>query len=119
MTLLCMRGHAEPVADCFSCRKLATEPAYRAAVAKLRGQAVGEAVTEPGFFQKAATFAKAAARHLTNGLPTVTDEVKAQRLALCVVCEHYNAARGTCNKCGCILKTKTSWALEKCPIGKW
>jgi hypothetical protein len=118
MTLLCMRGHSEPAADCFSCRKLATDPAYRAALAKLRGAGQPPEV-EPGFFQKAATFARAATRHLTHGMPTVTDEVKAKRLALCVVCEHYNAVRGSCNKCGCILKTKTSWALERCPIGKW
>lgn len=72
----------------------------------------------PGLFARAKSFAKALARHVKAGCPTVPTEEQSRRLALCVVCPHY-AVKGTCDLCGCRLKTKVSWSLECCPIGKW
>ena len=47
----------------------------------------------------------------------VTDEVKAERLSICELCEHNKL--GICSQCGCILHLKTEWKGVKCPIDKW
>jgi uncharacterized paraquat-inducible protein A len=94
---------------------MATDENYRQHVAKLRG---GDTPT-PGWLTKATTFAKAATKHVLHGLPTVEPEEAERRLAICRDCDKYNAAAGTCRICGCNLKTKASWALERCPIRKW
>lgn len=72
----------------------------------------------PGLFARAKSFGRALARHVAAGCPTVPTEEQSRRLALCVVCPHYTA-KGTCNLCGCRLKWKSAFSLEKCPIGKW
>jgi hypothetical protein len=47
----------------------------------------------------------------------VSSEIQEQRLKICSSCPEHN--NGTCNKCGCLLSVKTSWASEKCPIDLW
>lgn len=71
----------------------------------------------PGTVSKVIRFTKAAVRHVINGLPTASDPERERRLALCQVCEHFDA--GKCRKCGCRLANKAAWALESCPVGKW
>lgn len=81
------------------------------------------------FAQKAATFAKSAARHVAAGMPQATDEQVAERFAICQVCPHFSAkgeGQGECAKCGCGLKAvgvsglnKLRWLGEKCPVGRW
>ena len=49
----------------------------------------------------------------------VSDAVQAKRWALCQECNYYNG-RDKCLKCRCSnLKRKTTWATERCPLGKW
>jgi hypothetical protein len=73
----------------------------------------------PGWFRKLANFAGSAVRHAWHGLPQTPTETQSARLALCVVCEHIDPDSGSCRKCGCPVQAKTSWAMEKCPVGKW
>lgn len=49
----------------------------------------------------------------------VTDEIKAERMAICNSCENLFEPTMQCRKCGCFVKAKTSIAPFKCPIGKW
>jgi hypothetical protein len=74
----------------------------------------------PGLLTKAKNLATATAKHVSHGLPTVTDEERDRRLAICGGCE-FRTEAGTCRKCGCGLKTKASWALQHCPLNppKW
>lgn len=80
--------------------------------------------------QKAATFARSAAKHVAAGMPQVTDEQVAERFAICQACPHYipqSEGRGECSKCGCGIKavgvgagiSKLRWADQSCPIGRW
>lgn len=75
----------------------------------------------PSLAQKAANFAKASAKHVRNGMKSVTAQTKSNRLAVCNNCPFKVGAEDnpTCNKCGCFLNIKTGWASESCPIGKW
>jgi hypothetical protein len=75
----------------------------------------------PSLAQKAANFAKASAKHVSNGMKSVTAQTKSNRLAICNSCPFKAGAEDnpTCNKCGCFLNIKTGWASESCPIGKW
>lgn len=75
----------------------------------------------PSLVQKAANFAKASAKHVSNGMKSVTAQTKSNRLAICNSCPHKVGTEDnpTCAKCGCFLKIKTGWASEACPIGKW
>ena len=51
----------------------------------------------------------------------VTTETKEARLKICNDCENIKTTLGiiSCKECGCLLKAKTSFKIEKCPIGKW
>ena len=79
------------------------------------------AQSPPSLAQKAANLAKASARHVSNGMKSVTAQTKSNRLAICNSCPFKAGAEDnpTCNKCGCFLNIKTGWASESCPIGKW
>jgi hypothetical protein len=46
-----------------------------------------------------------------------SEELKAERLAICHPCENYKV--GLCVACGCVLTWKTSLVRAACPIGKW
>ena len=53
----------------------------------------------------------------------VTTEERKARLAVCVVCEHFQPATSTtqptCGLCGCVVKLKAWMATEDCPADKW
>lgn len=71
----------------------------------------------PGIARQAFNFGKAVIRHVMAGCPTVSNEEMDRRQAICLGCDQYLDER--CAKCGCRLKSKTAWALERCPLGKW
>lgn len=48
-----------------------------------------------------------------------SEEVKAQRLAICNACPARNAAMNTCGDCYCWLPGKTRYAKSTCPRSKW
>ena len=49
----------------------------------------------------------------------VSDEIKANRMAICSSCEHIIRFTKQCKKCGCFMALKTTLANAECPIGKW
>ena len=49
----------------------------------------------------------------------VKNEIRKERLDLCKGCEHYFKPTGTCKKCGCFMRIKTTLAYTECPIGLW
>ena len=49
----------------------------------------------------------------------VSDEVKEQRLAICRTCSYYDPEQVRCKHCGCMLESKTKFALDSCPIDSW
>ena len=49
----------------------------------------------------------------------VKNEIRKERLNLCKGCEHYFKPTGTCKKCGCFMRIKTTLAYTECPIGLW
>jgi hypothetical protein len=75
------------------------------------------------FAQKAKNFAKAAISHVSNGMPTCSDEEVVRRHDICIACEHF--VDNSCAKCGCPISrnkkfiSKLAWADQSCPIGKW
>lgn len=71
----------------------------------------------PSMFQQAKNFTKAVAKHAMNGGLNVPKNVKKSRMDLCSGCEFLSDDR--CSKCGCFVDSKTNWASESCPIGKW
>lgn len=75
----------------------------------------------PSFIQQTTNFVKSVVKHIGDGMKQVTDEEQLKRLEMCRGCEHYadNGGNARCTQCGCFLSVKTSWASEKCPIGKW
>lgn len=50
-------------------------------------------------------------------------EIVEQRKAICASCEylkfHEKRKADCCVHCGCPYERKTTWATERCPIGKW
>lgn len=54
---------------------------------------------------------------LKNEQVKVSQDVLAQRRAICSTCNHW--VNGRCELCGCYTKLKLRLATEKCPAGKW
>jgi len=73
----------------------------------------------PSIVKKIQNFATSVVNHISNGMIKVSDPIKEERMAICRACPLFNSSNKTCNKCGCFLEVKTSWASEKCPEGKW
>lgn len=48
-----------------------------------------------------------------------SNEIRKERLDICKQCEHYFKPTGTCKKCGCFMRVKTTLSFTECPIGKW
>jgi hypothetical protein len=72
----------------------------------------------PGLLTMGVNFLRSATRHVAHGLPMAGDEEAKRRLAICQECPELRSD-GRCAACGCGVKDKTSWALEKCPRNKW
>jgi len=76
-----------------------------------------QAERKPSLVKKAANFTKAAVKHAANGFKNVPETVYNSRMEICNSCEKLD--NGNCSECGCVVKLKTAWASEKCPIDKW
>ena len=50
---------------------------------------------------------------------TVSEQVKLQRLEICVGCELYVKSMSACKSCGCYMPAKAMFASTECPEGKW
>lgn len=76
---------------------------------------------EPTLFEKAASFTKAAIKHIASGMPKLPEDKTKIRLDICESCPEVNkeTPNWTCTKCGCNLKIKASWATQDCPLKKW
>lgn len=77
----------------------------------------------PSLFQQGknlAEFSFEVVKHaLMTGALQVSDEVQNQRMELCKSCDEYDETQIRCMKCGCFLESKTRFALDSCPLGKW
>lgn len=49
----------------------------------------------------------------------VPDEVREERLKICMSCDRLVPKINMCNTCGCIVHAKTWVANTACPIKKW
>lgn len=49
----------------------------------------------------------------------VSDNIRNERLNICRDCEHYFKLTGSCKKCGCFMRIKTTLSFTECPIGLW
>lgn len=74
---------------------------------------------EPSLLQKAASFARATIRHVADGAKCVSEDEQARRMSICRGCEHFDAERVKCRKCGCGLSLKTRWRTSTCPLNLW
>jgi hypothetical protein len=73
----------------------------------------------PSLVTQAGSALKAAAGFIASGGAVVTREEHDRRRGICGACEHLDAARDRCRKCGCFLAAKPWMAREHCPIQKW
>lgn len=48
-----------------------------------------------------------------------SDEIAADRFAICQSCPEFVKITKQCKKCGCFMKLKTKLTHSTCPIGKW
>ncbi len=71
----------------------------------------------PGKITMAANLAKAAARHVADGLAKVDERQFAARLEVCSLCPVRNDDR--CSQCGCPIERKAAAKSEVCPLGHW
>jgi len=80
---------------------------------------------QPGVVQRVVNFVREVARHARGGFVAVSDETRANRLAVCQACPLFDGKICTHKNCGCSIKRtaewidKLSWASSACPIGKW
>jgi hypothetical protein len=108
--------------DCRKCWLYHNDEGYRRLFDGLPAEQSGPPApapqpTMPSLMRQAANLGGAIVRHVAAGCPTVSEEEKGRRMALCLACEFWS--QGRCMKCGCYMAAKTAWAREKCPIGKW
>lgn len=111
-----------PICDdgrCLAClagghvRELAeTSPAHREII---RAKWEAAKAAPPGLIRAAANFLSAAARHVAHGMPTVSDDEKARRLAICGACDHFEPEKSHCKICSCWMDMKASWEDMQCP----
>jgi hypothetical protein len=82
----------------------------------LRRKGKGE-FKPPSFAKKVVNFSKALVGHALNGLQTTSNAERAERAAICALCEK-NIDK-TCVECGCPIEKKISFKSEECPLNKW
>lgn len=73
----------------------------------------------PSLLKQAASFGRAVVRHVSAGAPEAPPDVVEGRRAACLGCDRYNQQADRCKACGCNLKYKTAWAMERCPLDRW
>jgi len=75
--------------------------------------------SKPSTIQMAKNLAESTVKHVKSGLLKVTEEERQKRLDICSDCEFYIPKEDRCGKCGCYMKSKSTWKTGQCPIGKW
>ena len=85
----------------------------------LKYQRILNYLKKPSFLNIVKGLVNSSYNHLNNRFKNVSNETKSARLEICKTCEFFNPALAQCQKCGCFLNIKTSWASEKCPLDKW
>lgn len=76
-------------------------------------------VEYPPIATQVASAVGAAARFVASGFATVDQAEFDRRHAICEACEHFDAAKNRCRRCGCSLSYKPWARSENCPEGKW
>lgn len=56
---------------------------------------------------------------LNPSIGRVSEEVKAERLAICATCPFFFKVSKQCRKCGCHMPWKTGLPHATCPEGHW
>lgn len=87
--------------------------------AKEAGHDLKSRAESPSLLRKAANFAVAVVKHVAHGLPQTPPAEIERRQSICAQCEHQADGRCTHKQCGCFLKLKTAWLMERCPMGRW
>ena len=49
----------------------------------------------------------------------VSDDIKEERLKICMKCDYYAPRQKRCKQCGCWLEHKAKFVASTCPIDKW
>ena len=80
--------------------------------------------SEPTISEMLLNFSGAIGSWVGAGLPVVSREQWAARMAVCDTCQHWDSAArlglGRCGAPGCGCTRFKHWlATEKCPLGKW
>lgn len=76
---------------------------------------------------KTIRYTRALARWIKSGRPTrAEEEIVRIHDEICLLCDHYDPDRKSCNLCGCRINlslkaylNKIAMATEKCPKDKW
>jgi hypothetical protein len=97
---------------------------YNLEVGEAQGHITKEQKEEQlSIFKKAFNFTKASVKHIATGFNKVDPKISEKRMEICKSCEFYQDERDkdnpSCQKCGCFLAIKTTWASQACPVGKW
>jgi hypothetical protein len=79
----------------------------------------GEEPKYPSLWKQAASAVGAAVGFVASGFETVDQAEHDRRRAICRGCEHMDAGRDRCSRCGCFLAIKPWMARESCPESKW
>jgi hypothetical protein len=74
---------------------------------------------EPNIIKKVINLSNAIISHINNGSKICSQDLVEKRINICLSCDKYNPNKDSCSECGCYLSVKTSWAEQKCPLGKW
>lgn len=56
---------------------------------------------------------------INPNIKMASDDVKNNRMEICLACPELIKLTTQCKKCGCVMKLKTKLEQSKCPIGKW
>jgi len=78
----------------------------------------GEKKKAPNILQRGLNLAKATSEHIISGMKHVEPDVYIRRLEICKACPE-RMEGFICNKCGCYMGIKASWAEQKCGLNKW
>jgi len=54
---------------------------------------------------------------VTVDIELASDELKAERMAICTPCE--NRVDDGCKECSCLLVNRIAFTESFCPVGKW
>ena len=75
----------------------------------------------PTLLDRLKNFASAVIEHAKDGFSRVSEKDYKERTDICEPCEYCDKSNKvwSCNKCGCYIQIKASWASQDCPIGKW